>query len=306
MRDKRLSLRAAVERFVADGASVAMGLALEACIPFAAGHEIVRQGKRDLTLIGPISDVLFDQMIGAGCVARVRAAWIGNVSAGLGHNFRRAVEHGRPRAIEVEDHSNFTIAQGLLAGALGAPFLATTTLLGSDILTTNASLRVVDSPLDGRPLVLVPAIVPDVALIHVQRADARGGCHAWGNLGVAEEAALAARDVIVVAEEIVEERVIGSDPNRVLVPPHRVSAVVHEPGGAHPSPVQGFYGRDHEFYHEYHVATREEAGFADWRRSWIDGVAGRAEYLKLLGDRRWQALQVRDDRPAAAANFSAT
>jgi glutaconate CoA-transferase subunit A len=301
-----MTMRDAIAQHVPDGSSVAMGLALEALIPFAAGHEIVRQNRRDLTLIGPISDILFDQLIGAGCVRAVIAAWIGNVSAGLGYNYRRAVEDNVPHTIHIEDHSNFTIALSLLAGGLGVPFIPARTLLGSDILKTNANLRALPSPLDGEQVLLVPAIVPDVTIVHVQRADEGGGNHCWGNLGVSEEGGLAATKVIVVAEEIVPASVIKSDPNRVLVPAHRVTAVVHEPGGAHPSPVQGYYGRDTDFYHEYHAQSKTAESFDQWRQRWIGGIGSRAIYLKLLGSERWRALAVKDHKLAAPANFSAT
>src|SRR5688572_15762175 len=156
-----MSMRDAVARFVPDGASICMGTALEALIPFAAGHELIRQRRRDLTLIGPISDVLFDQLIGAGCVRRVAAAWVGNVSEGLGHNYRRAAEQGVPRAVEIEEHSNFSVGLGLLAGALGVPYLPTRTLLGSDIVSRNPRLRP-----DSEGLLRVGAIRPDVAILH--------------------------------------------------------------------------------------------------------------------------------------------
>ncbi|HEV2238856.1 MAG TPA: CoA-transferase, partial [Ktedonobacterales bacterium] len=218
MADRLMTLAEAVARYVPDGSAVALGCALEPLIPFAAGHELIRQRRRDLTVIGPISDILFDQLIGAGCVARVEAAWAGNVSEGLGHNYRRAAEHGIPRAITIADHSNFTIGLALLAGALGAPFIPTRSLLGSDIVRDHPSLRVAPSPLGGEPVVLVPALTPDVAILHVQRADAAGRAHMWGGMGICEEAALAARGVIYTAEEIVPAEVILSDPNRVLAP----------------------------------------------------------------------------------------
>jgi len=299
-------MREAISRFVGDGDSVAMGLALEALIPFAAGHEIIRARRRDLTLVGPISDILFDQLIGAGCVSRVIAAWIGNVSAGLGYNYRRAAENGLPHALEIVDHSNFTISLGLTAGALGVPYMPTRTLLGSDIAREGSTFAGGTSPFGGEQLLYVPAIVPDVTVLHVQRASDDGGAHAWGNLGVSAEAALAAKRVIVVAEEIVERSVITSDPNRVLVPPFRVSAVVHEPGGAHPSSVQGSHGRDHAFYGEYHAATKTAAGSDEWLARWVRGVEGRAEYLDLLGSQRWRSLAVRGSALAAPVNYSAT
>jgi glutaconate CoA-transferase subunit A len=308
MQSKLMTMHEAIGRFVPDGSSVALGLGLEALIPFAAGHEIVRQRRRDLTLIGPISDILFDQLIGAGCVARIVAAWAGNVSAGLGHCYRRAAESGVPRAIEIADHSNFSLALALLGGALGAPFIPTRTLLGSDIAARadGSHLTIGRSPLADEPLVFVPALVPDVAIVHVQRADEYGGCHAWGNLGVMEEAALAAVSVIAVAEEIVPQSVIESDPNRVLAPPFKVSAVVHERGGAHPSPVQGYWQRDHDFFLEYHNATRSPEGFEQWRERWIDGIADRASYLAQLGAARVESLTVKQTRAAAPVNYSAS
>jgi glutaconate CoA-transferase subunit A len=293
----------AIAGFVANGASVALGCALEPLIPFAVSHEIIRQRRRDLALIGPISDILFDQLIGAGCVARVIAAWVGNVSAGLGHAYRRAAEHGIPRPIEVRDHSNFSIALALHAAAIGAPFIPTHSLLGSDIVRTNPDLRVVPSPLDGRPLLLVPALTPDVAILHVQRADVEGNAHAWGNLGICREAALAARAVVVVAEEIAAPEVIRSDPNRVLVPGFKVAAVVHAPGGAHPSPVQGYYNRDHAFFHEYHQATRTQEGLAAWIDEWVYRVPDRAAYLAKLGAERWNSLARKRSLMAAPVDY---
>ncbi|MFL5803190.1 MAG: CoA transferase subunit A [Roseiflexaceae bacterium] len=303
MPSKLLTMSDAIARFVHDGDSVAIGCALEPLIPFAAAHEIIRQRRRDLTLIGPISDILFDQLIGAGCVARVVAAWAGNVSAGLGHAYRRAAEQGIPRPIDIRDHSNFSIALALHAAALGAPFIPARTLLGSDIATNAPDLIVAPSPLDGSPLLLVPALIPDVAVVHVQRADAEGNAHAWGNLGICQEAALAAQRVIVVAEEIVAPEVIRSDPNRVLVPGFKVAAVVHARGGAHPSPVQGYYNRDHAFFQEYHVATRTHTGTEAWLAEWVYGVDGRAAYLAKLGAEHWRALAPRRSLPAAPVDY---
>src|SRR5215467_2139428 len=173
----------AVARFVPDGASVCMGTALEALIPFAAGHEIMRQRRRGLTLVGPISDMLFDQLVAAGCVRRIQAAWVGNVSAGLGHSYRRAVERGIPHRIEVEDHSNLTIAAALQAGAMGAPYVPTRSLLGTGLLQSNPTFKEGRDPFSGDPTVLVPALTPDVAILHVQRADAEGLAHCWGTSG---------------------------------------------------------------------------------------------------------------------------
>jgi glutaconate CoA-transferase subunit A len=296
-------MREAVARYVPDGASVLLGAGLEGLIPFAAGHEIMRQRKRDLTLLAPISDMLFDQMIGAGCASRVQAAWVGNVSAGLGHNFRRAVEQGVPGPLELHDYSNFTFALALQAAAQGVPFLPTRTALGTDLLRTNPGLSLMPSPYDGSPLVAVRALAPDVAFIAVQRADEEGGAHCWGALGVTLEACLAARSVVIVAEEIVSRDVIASDPNRVLTPAFRVAAVVHEPFACHPSPVQGVYGRDHAVYHAYHDETRTRDGFERWAAEWVDGVPDRAAYVRKLGNERVQALRPRTSRPAAVVDY---
>lgn len=303
MQSKLTSLREAVDRWVPDGATVVMSAALEALIPFAAGHEIVRQRKRDLTLVAPISDMLFDQLIGAGCAARIMAAWVGNVSAGLGHNYRRASEEGVPHRVVTEDNSNFSISLALLAGGMGVPYLPTRSLLGSDILRVNRSFKVEPSPFDGTRLVLVPALVPDVAILHVQRADAQGHAHAWGNLGICREALLAARHTILVVEEVVDRAVTASDPNRVLGPAGKVVAVVDEPGGAHPSPVQGYYNRDHEVYHAYHRATRSQEGWESWLQEWILDVPDRSAYLEKLGADYWQALQRKEHRYAAPVDY---
>jgi glutaconate CoA-transferase, subunit A len=271
-----MSMAEAVERFVPDGASVAIGTALEALIPFAAGHEMIRQGRRNLELIGPISDALFDQLIGAGCVRRVTAAWVGNVSEGLGHSYRRACEHATPRAIEVHDHSNFSIALALWAAAWNAPYIPTRTLLGSDILHTNPDLAVDDG------MVRVNAVRPDVAIVHVQRSDEQGHAHAWGPLGITEEAGLAAGRVIVTCEDLVDPSSLLRHPNRILFPETKVVAVVHEPGGAHPSPVQGYFNRDHASYREYATASRTREGFKDWLKTYVLDLPDRSAYLSRI------------------------
>ncbi|MBI3362312.1 MAG: CoA transferase subunit A [Chloroflexi bacterium] len=303
MVDKRMSLREAIARFVSDGDTVAMGAALEGLIPFAAGHELIRQRRRGLTFIGPISDALLDQLVGAGCVSKVVVAWAGNVSEGLGHNYRRAAEAGIPHRIQIEDHTNLTLALGLLAGALGVPYIPSRSGLGSDLPASNPTLRVVASPLDGQPLIAVPAIQPDVAVLHVQRADAEGRAHCWGALGVTNEAGLASRRIILTAEEIVPGDVILSDPNRIIAPHFKVVAVAHAPGGAHPSPAQGYYGRDHAFFGEYHRRSRTPDDFAAWLDEWVLRLPDRAAYVERLGAERWQSLTLRDHRFAATVDY---
>ena len=300
---KLTSMTEAIAQYVPDGASVALGLALEPLIPFAAGCEIIRLQRRDLTLIGPISDVLFDLLIGAGCVTKVTAAWLGNVSEGLGHCYRRATEKAIPHAITIEDHSNHTIALALLAAGLGSPYIPTRSLLGSDIPRQNPTFRQDVSPFDGSPILLVPALRPDVTILHVQRSDEEGNIHQWGNLGVCEEAMLAARDVLVIAEEIVPKSVIVSDPNRVLGPSFKVRAVVHEPFGAHPSMVQGYYNRDHAFFHEYHEQTRTEEGFQSWLSTWVQQAPTRADYTRQLGEARVKSLSIKEHRYATPVDY---
>ncbi len=300
---KVISIEEAIAQHVPSGSMVLMGAQLEQMIPFAAGHEIIRQGRRDLTLVGPISDILFDQMIGAGSVAKVLAAWVGNVSAGVGYCFRRAVERHIPRAVQMVDYSNFTLALALHAGALGVPFMPTYATLGSDLLKKNGNLREFPSPVNEEKLVAVRALRPDAAIIHAQRADTFGNTHLWGNLGVAVDGARAARKVIVVVEEIVRPEVIASDPNRTVIPGFLVAAVVHEPWGAHPSPVQGYYGRDHAFFSQYHEQSRQLEDFEHWLESWVSGVADRREYMNRLGACRVETLGVRRHAYSAPADF---
>jgi glutaconate CoA-transferase subunit A len=287
---KLISLSEAIGRFVPDGCSLAAGLGLEASIPFAAGHEIIRQCRRGLGLIGPISDTLFDQMIGVGCVDRVQAAWVGNVITGSGYNFRRAVESG---ALRVEDHSNLTIAMALKAAAMGVSFMPVRTVLGSDLIVAHPGLKPIACPFTGGPLAAVAAIAPDVTLIHVQRADASGSAHVWGNLGVMRDACLAARHVVITAEEIVPSAVITSDPNRVIIPAFRVSAVCHAPWGAHPSPVPGFYNRDHQAFIDYRDGSKTPEAFTAWRQYWVDPVRRPEDYMNLLGQERMGALKLK-------------
>lgn len=296
-------MRDAIAQHVPSGSMVLMGAQLEQMIPFAAGHEIIRQGRRDLTLVGPISDILFDQMIGAGCVERVMAAWVGNVSAGVGYCFRRAVSENIPRRVQVVDYSNFTVALALHAAALGVPFLPTYTTLGSEMLKSNGNLREFASPVSEEKLIAVRALRPDVAIVHVQRADEQGNAHLWGCLGVAVDGARAARKVIVVAEEIVPPEVIASDPNRTLIPGFLLAAVVHEPWGAHPSPVQGYYGRDHGYFAEYHEQSRRVEDFEAWLQGHVLHVKDRGEYRDKAKLIPAEKLRVKQHALSAPADF---
>jgi glutaconate CoA-transferase subunit A len=298
---KLLTLREAIAEFVPDGASVALGLQMEQMIPFAAGHEIIRQKKRRLTLIGPISDILFDQIIAAGCVEQVIAAWVGNVMMGSAYNFRRAVENNE---IKIINMTNFTVALALQAGAMGVPFLPTRTALGSDVAKGNHFFYQVFSPFEPKEsLHAVRALNPDVAIVHVQRADREGNTHCWGNFGVMIEGVRAAKRVIVVAEEIVEPEVIASDPNRTVIPAFLVNAVVECCYGAHPSPVQGYHKRDDAFFRQYHEQTRTKADRDAWLDRWVYNMIDRRAYMNQLGACRVEDLGVKQHAYAAQTDF---
>ena len=303
MKSKVMSMSDAVTRLVRPGLSIVLGAALEAAIPFAAGQEIIRRKRGDLCLIGPISDALFDMMIAGGVVSRVTAAWVGNVGTGLGYNFKRAVEQGLPRPLVVENHSNLSVATALDAGAMGLTFGLTRSLFGTDILKENDNLTPITCPFTGTPHLAVKALTPDLAIIHAQRADDQGNTHLWGNLGLVPEAVRASRQVLVVVEEVVSPEVIRSDPNRTIIPGFKVAAVVEEPWGAHPSPVQGYYGHDDDFYVEYAEATRTTENSAAWIKDWVVDIPNRQAYLKKLGSKRLEALQVKHPAPAAATEF---
>lgn len=289
-RDKVLPLSEAIRRYVGPGSVVAMGTCFEQMIPFAATREMIRQEVGDLTLVGPVSDICFDQLIGAGSVMRVMAAWVGNVMMGSAYAFRRAVEQGDPRSLAVVDFSNFTLALALHAAAIGAPYIPTRSALGADWVPRNPWLFTLEDPAGGRPLLGVKALQPDVAIIHVQRADPHGNAAMWGSLGITPDAARASRVVIVTAEEIVAPEQIGRDPNRVAVPGLVVTAVCEARWGAHPSPVQGYYRRDHAAYREYHARTKTAAGFDAWRAEWVEGAPDLAAYVRKLGNERVAAL----------------
>jgi glutaconate CoA-transferase subunit A len=308
MEDKLRSLTEAIGECVGNGDSIVLGANLEPNIPFAAAYEMVRQGRRNLHIIAPISDMAADLLIGAGCVGEVSTAWVGNVSGGLGHNYRRAVEHGIPRSLRVHDFSNFSLGMALMAAAYGMPYAPVRSLLGSEILASNPAFRVAENPFadseSPEPVALVPPLKPDVAILAVQRADRHGGSHVWGNLGVAQEAALAAERLILLTEELVDPGVIASDPNRVLFPAFRVSAVCHVPAGAHPSPMTGVWKRDTEFFDEYHRCSREVEGFREWLDEWVIGLPDHAALRHRLGQ-RLEDLRIRSHAFSAPANFAA-
>jgi glutaconate CoA-transferase, subunit A len=281
-----------------------LGAALENAVPFAATHELIRQGRRDLNMIAPISDISTDMLIGAGCVGEVTGGWVGNVSGGMGYNYRRAAERGLPNTIKINDYSNFTIGMAFFAGAYGLPYVPVKSILGSDILKSNKKIKLAEDPFSGEPVALVPALQPDVAFVVAQRADRDGNSHIWGSTGLTQEAALASHKIILLAEDIVEPEVIASDPSRVLIPGFVVDAVCHVPAACHPSPLIGRWKRDNAFFHDYHTETREPADFARWCDAWVRNLPDHGAYLAKLGS-RLEDLRILGDAPAAPANYAA-
>ena len=303
MPNKLLSMHDAIAAHVHDGDSVAIE-GFTAFICFAAGHEIIRQGRRELTLIRMTPDLLYDQMIAAGVARGLVFAYLGNPGVGSLHCIRRAVEKGIPRPLELEEYSHFGLVARYLAGASNLPFYPLRSYAGSDLPSVNPRIRFIDDPYGSGPIAVVPAIHPDVAIVHVQRADASGNAHLWGLVGMQKEVAFASKRVIVVAEEIVDEAVIRADPNRTLIPGLIVDAVVWEPYGCHPSYVQGYHDRDNDAYLEWDAISREQASTEAWLDAWVFGVADRAGYLQKLGQERLEKLRP-DPAPAGPVDYGA-
>ncbi len=278
---KITTMREAIASHVHDGDSVAIE-GFTAFICFAAAHEIIRQGRRDLTLCRMTPDLVYDQMIAAGCARKLVFSYLGNPGVGPLHCVRRAVEKGIPRPLEVEEYSHHGMVSRFMAGAAKLPFFPLNSYLGVDIDRVNPRIQFVESPYGDGRVAVVPPLNPDVAIVHAQRADASGNTQIWGLLGVQKEAAFAAGRVIVVVEEIVDEAVIRSDPNRTVIPNLLVDAVVHQPYGAHPSYVQGYYDRDNQQYLEWDEISRDAAATQAWLEEWVYGVADWDGYLHKL------------------------
>jgi glutaconate CoA-transferase subunit A len=281
-RSKVATMRDAVADLVRDGDTVVIeGFTHLIC--FAAGHEIIRQRRRDLTLCRLTPDLIYDQMIAAGCARKLVFSWAGNPGAGSLHAFRRAVEGKGGPPLEIEEYSHFGMVGRLSAGAARLPFWPMRNYMGTDLPVANPRIATVECPYTGEQLATVPALNPDVTIVHAQRADAQGNTQIWGLLGVQKEAAFASRRVIVVVEELVDERVIRADPNRTLIPGIAVDAVVVEPWGAHPSYAQGYYDRDNDFYVGWEPISRDPARLRAYLDEFVHGVRDRAEYVARCG-----------------------
>ena len=275
---KVVSMHDAVAAHVHDGDTLVIeGFTHLIC--FAAAHEIIRQRRRDLTLCRLTPDVVYDQMIGAGCASKLVFSWAGNPGAGSLHAFRRAVE-AKPPTLAIEEYSHFGMVARFSAGAARLPFWPLNDYQGTDLPSANPLIRQVTCPYTGKALATVPALNPDVTIVHAQRADAEGNTQVWGLLGVQKEAAFASKRVIVVVEELVDASVIRADPNRTIIPGMIVDAVVVEPWGAHPSYAQGFYDRDNAFYVAWEDISRDPLRLAAYLDEWVHGVADRREYME--------------------------
>lgn len=300
-KDKRCSMGEAVRSHVADGDTVAIE-GFTAFIGFAAAHEIIRQNKRDLTLVRMTPDLVYDQMIAAGVASKLIFSYLGNPGVGSLHCIRRAVEKGIPQPLAIEEYSHFGMVGRYIAGASNLPFFPLQSYQGSDMARANPRIRSVDSPYGEGAIAVVPPLKPDVAFLHAQRADAQGNTQLWGLLGMQKEVAFAARKVVVVVEEIVDESVIRRDPNRTLIPGLVVDAVVHEPYGAHPSYVQGYYDRDNDFYLRWDKISRDKHATEAWLQEWVYDLPDRQAYLQKLGQETLDSLEP-GDMWADAVNY---
>lgn len=278
-----MTLREAVSAFIHNGDTVALE-GFTHLIPFAAGHEVIRQGRRDLTLVRMTPDVIYDQLIGAGCATRLVFSWGGNPGVGSLHRLRDAVEHEWPHALELVEHSHAGLASAYVAGASNLPFGVLRGYAGTDLPRVNENIRFVRCPFTGEELAAVRAVRPDVAVIHAQRADRQGNALLWGILGVQKEAVLASQRSIVTVEEIVDD--LGAWPNAAILPSWSVSAVCEVPGGASPSYAQGYYERDNRFYQEWDAISHTRESFQAWLRRHVLDTADFAEYTRVLAETR--------------------
>lgn len=279
----------AISEYVEDGQTLYMA-GFTQLIPFSAAHEIIRQGKKDLFLCRATPDLVFDQMIAAGCARKILFSFAGNPGVGSIRVFRNAVEKG---SLQIEEYTHFGTVSMLFAGAAGLPFMPLRSNQGSNLPDHNPNIKTIKCPFTGERLSAVPALNPDVTIIHCQRADEDGNAHIWGILGDVKEAAFAGRKLILVTEEIVDGDVIRSDPNRTTIPGFIVDAVVEEPWGAHPSYVQGYYDRDNQFYIEWDKTSADSNELMEYLDDWVYGVENRQEYVEKLGVKRVLGLMGR-------------
>ena len=298
---KVATMKDAVADLVRDGDTVAIeGFTHLIC--FAAGHEIIRQKKRDLTLCRMTPDVIYDQMIGAGVAKKLVFSWLGNPGVGSLHAIRRRVENADPAPLEIEEYSHFGMVCRYVAGASNLPFFPIRSYYESDIPKVNPRIVPITSPYDGTEVYVVPPLNPDVAIVHAQRADVNGNAQIWGLLGCQKEAAFAAKRVVVVCEEVVDESVVRADPNRTVIPGLIVDAVVEEPFGCHPSYAQGYYDRDNRFYMDWEARSKDPEPLAAWLKEWVFGLESHRDYVEKMGAQHWDSLRP-GEAPSGQVNY---
>ena len=295
---KLLSLMDAIARYVCDG-NLVYAAGFTHLIPFAAGHEIIRQGRKNLTLARATPDLIYDMLVAAGCAKKIIFSYMGNPGVGSLRIVRTEIEAGR---LDWEEYSHFGMISRLQAGAAGLPFIPMNPTAAGDLENANPHYKHVIDPFSGRDVVVVPPLNPDVAIVHVQRADSDGNAHIWGIIGEQKEAAFAAEHVILTAEEIVDSSVIRSDPNRTLIPGFIVDAVCHVPYCSHPSYTQGYYDRDNAFYMDWDKISSDSSAVQKWLDEWVYGISDRAEYWEKLGSDTHTRLSVRT-RPSALVDY---
>jgi glutaconate CoA-transferase subunit A len=295
---KVIPLEAAVRRYISDG-DLLYAAGFTHLIPFAAGHEIIRQKKRDLTLARATPDLIYDQMVAGGCARKVIFSYMGNPGVGSLRIVRAEIEAGR---LDWEEYSHFGMISRLQAGATGLPFMPMNPTAAGDLEKVNTNYRTVKDPYSGSDVVVVPALKPDVAIVHVQRADAEGNAQIWGIIGEQKEAAFASERVILTAEQIVDEAVIRSDPNRTLIPGFIVDAVCLVPHCAHPSYTQGYYDRDNDFYLKWDSISSSREATQVYLDEWVYGVKDRDEYWDKLGNDVHQQLKI-ESQPSATVDY---
>ncbi|WP_198391975.1 CoA transferase subunit A [Brevibacterium yomogidense] len=300
-KDKVLPLPEAIRALVHDGDSIALE-GFSHLIPFAAGHEIIRQGRRGLTFCRMTPDLLADMMIGAGCVDRLVCSFFASGSAGALYEIRRRLEDHDPAPLEVEEYSHHAMVLRYHAGASRLPFIPIRSYAGSDLPKINPDIRLVDNPYGEGSAYVVPPLNPDVTIVHAQRADRKGNVQIWGITGIQQEAVYAAERVIVTVEEIVDDEVVRSDPNRTLIPAHAVDAVCVVPRGAHPSYVQGSYDRDNAFYRMWPKKAKDKAWVQEWLDTHVRGTADHEEYLATIGEEQLAPLTVAP-RPSQPVDY---
>lgn len=295
---KVMALSEAIARYVHDGDTI-YAAGFTHLIPFAAGHEIIRQGRKNLVLARATPDLLYDQMVAAGCARKVIFSYMGNPGVGSLRIVRAAIEAG---SLEWEEYSHFGMISRLQAGATGLPFMPMNPTAAGDLEQENPNHRTVTDPYSGNAVVVVPALKPDVAIVHVQRVDEDGNAQIWGIIGEQKEAAFAAERVILTAEEIVDEAIIRSDPNRTLIPGFIVEAVCQVPYCAHPSYTQGYYDRDNPFYLDWDEVSKSQESVQKYLDEWVYGVKDREEYWEKLGPETHARLRIAS-RPSEVVDY---